>query len=545
MTVHPTTHSMSSKQTATSPKSVGLTRRALSTSPACVGQKTPPNPCHVRTRTSLEWRSFLARAIGNLQMIFWDLVFHFSYRKFYIPHHPHSLKWKTSGSLYACTTESVKGSVAILEPAIQRASPQLKIFDPLFRVGTSRPQRMHNGLPLSLLDFLLVTAMLLVTPGDEWLNVKRTNPSESIPDSSHRSFPSVPSDTEPLLPTSEATPAIERWRSAIPVGGTEGTNRSQCGESSDGQTSSSPSTSRLSFHTDTQLVTQHSTYPSGQGPFSTYSTSSLSLASHAQLGRRRTRELPVPPLPSHGPSGRNPPSASSYGARLSYIPHGGNRLDELPPIPPLPGSSSGSQHDPRSTIISSASLFSHGTTDSPTSIHSRSLPIPPTPSSPKPRLPLLPLISAPNSAVITSPISPLPLPGPVPSATRRSQLLRSRSHAHLRNTVPYPNSPHDHKPLAKAPPNYTASTHDLPPPLPITSHGPIQREAISRTLSIRTTGVTPVLSAGSASAGAASADTSLAFEEVDPYDLPPAYSSLDATRSQLLRLRAANGDVRS
>ncbi|KAH9017557.1 hypothetical protein EDB84DRAFT_1521582, partial [Lactarius hengduanensis] len=74
-----------------------------------------------------------------------------SYRKFYIPHHRHSLRWKRSGVHYACTTETVKGPVAVLEPAMQRAPPQLKILDPLFRLGSSKPQRMHNGLPLSLL----------------------------------------------------------------------------------------------------------------------------------------------------------------------------------------------------------------------------------------------------------------------------------------------------------------------------------------------------------------------------------------------------------
>jgi hypothetical protein len=51
--------------------------------------------------------------------------------------------------------------------------PQLKILDPLFRVGTSRPQRMHNGIALSLLDFLLMAAMLLLTPNDEWMNMTR------------------------------------------------------------------------------------------------------------------------------------------------------------------------------------------------------------------------------------------------------------------------------------------------------------------------------------------------------------------------------------
>jgi hypothetical protein len=66
--------------------------------------------------------------------------------------------------------------------------PQLKILDPLFRVGSSRPQRMHNGLALSLLDFLLMTAMILLTPNDEWTNVTRANTSESVADSQGTHF---------------------------------------------------------------------------------------------------------------------------------------------------------------------------------------------------------------------------------------------------------------------------------------------------------------------------------------------------------------------
>ncbi|KAH9007991.1 hypothetical protein EDB84DRAFT_1552453, partial [Lactarius hengduanensis] len=70
-----------------------------------------------------------------------------SYRKIYIPHHRHSLRWKRSRVHYACTTEIVKGPVAVLEPAMQRAPPQLKILDPLFAWVPTSPQSMHNGLP--------------------------------------------------------------------------------------------------------------------------------------------------------------------------------------------------------------------------------------------------------------------------------------------------------------------------------------------------------------------------------------------------------------
>lgn len=399
---------------------------------------------------------------------------------------------------------------------------------------------MHNGIALSLLDFLLVTAMLLLTPNDEWMNVTRTSPSELVPDSGPQydsSYSHEPPDVKPILITSESTPAIERWRSVKPPQVVED-NQSECGESSDGQTSLSRATSRLSFHTETQ-----SNVP-GQGVFATRSDSSLSLASHALTFPRsrhgRTRELPVPPMPlPHGPSFvPGPPSASSYVSHVSHLPHGQHSQDEPPPIPPLPSSSTSSpSHDVRSSVINPTSVFPRHIAGSPTSIHSRSLPIPPTPSGSKTRLPLLPPISPADS----SPISPIStLPGPVPPLPHRPSLLRTSSYTHLRNApVHYPDSPSDFKPRVKAPPNYTTST-PIRPPLPVSAHTSIQRGAMSLSLRIRTTDVAPVLRAASASA--ASADTSFASEEPDPFDMPPAYSVLDMGHSPS-QLQIVNGDM--
>ncbi|KAI0249610.1 hypothetical protein BJV78DRAFT_655071 [Lactifluus subvellereus] len=443
-----------------------------------------------------------------------------SYRKFYIPHHQPSLRWRRSGPHYICTTETVKGPVAILEPAMQREFPQLKILDPLFRLGSSRPQRMHNGLPLSLLDFLLVTAMLLVTPADEWMNVTRTNPSEPPPDASYlpsgtslgnlqssdtRPFndtlPSKTPDVEDPLHTSKATPAIERWRSNIPVRAMED-NLSHYEESIDGRSSStaSRSTSRLSSHIDMQSATQHSSNVSAQEVYSTQSCSSVSLVSRT--------------LSSSHPARRRTPS--SHISRISYMTHG--RV---------------SQEDPRPPVINPTSVPSRLVTASPTSsIHTRSLPIPPTPSRPKVRLPSLP---APRSAVALIP--PSRLPEPIPSVPQHPLLSRSRSYTHLQNASAYSELPHDYVSPTKAPPNYDASAHDRPP-LPTSAHVATQRAVASRSLSIRTANVAPAPSAASASTS--STVTSLASEEGDPYDMPPAYSALDMARSPL-RLRVVNG----
>ena len=575
---------MLSIQTITSPKSVGPTPKASSTSLACAGRWIPTNRCRVRTRILPEWKSHSERASGDLRTSSWDTptalfrgrsflfvilrycrllypsFLYVSYRKFYIPHHKHSLKWKLSGAQYAvrasmdhniqpptrpymlfrpfqCTTETVRGPVAILEPGMQRAPPQLKILDPLFRVGSSRPQRMHNGLALSLLDFLLVTAMILLTPNDEWTNVTRTNPSESVADSGHSSYNTLSSDPlGPLLHnTSEATPEIELWRSAIPTRVVE-EDQSQCGESSDG--SSSRATSRLSFRTDIQSTTQHSTYPSGQGVFPTRSDSSLSLPSHSrsfsQHGRRRTRELPMPPMPPF--LGHNPPSATSIESPVTSLPHGQQSQNAPPPIPPLPTALSASlpPHDLRLSVLSPISVSSRSVAASPTSsIHSRSLPTPPTS---KPPLGLLPLIS-PNSAVAATTMSPVS--EPAPPLPRHPTLQRAHSHSRLRDSSPYPSSPHDHKPLVKGPPHYAANAH-ISPPLPISAHTSVLSDVMDPSLNIRTTNVPPRLCTRSATTP--SADTSLTSG--DPYDMPPAYSSLDIARSSL-RLRTVNGDAGS
>ena len=394
---------------------------------------------------------------------------------------------------------------------------------------------MHNGIALSLLDFLLVTAMLLLTPNDEWMNVTRPSQSKLDPDSGSpydSSFSHEPSDMKPILLASESAPAIERWRSTKSSRVVDD-NRSDCGESSDDETTLSRATSRLSFHTETQSTAQHSTYPSEQGVYATRSDSSLSLAmTFPRSGRGRTRELPVPPIPHpYGPSG--PSSASSYVSHVAHLPPS---QDQPPPIPFLLGSSSTPPppHDVRPHVINSSSVFSRHVAGSPTSIHSRSLPIPPTPSASKPRLPLLPPASPADSASI-SPISALPSP-----VQRRPSLSRTYSHSHLRSaTTSYPDSPHNFMPQVKAPPNYTASTPSSPP-LPISARTSVQRGGMSLSLSIRTTDVAPMLR--SAPASNISSDTSFASGEPDPFDMPPAYSVLDAARSST-QLQTVNGEM--
>ncbi|PBK95444.1 hypothetical protein ARMGADRAFT_1164018 [Armillaria gallica] len=89
-------------------------------------------------------------------------------RKFNIPGYPRSLKWKAVGSCYWCISPSVNGPIATLDPAVGSVPPRLKIFETLHDKYDARSTIMHHGVSLLLLDYLVLTALLLVTDAQEW-----------------------------------------------------------------------------------------------------------------------------------------------------------------------------------------------------------------------------------------------------------------------------------------------------------------------------------------------------------------------------------------
>ncbi|KAF8637434.1 hypothetical protein AX17_002820 [Amanita inopinata Kibby_2008] len=96
-------------------------------------------------------------------------------RKFAIPNYSQNLKWRRVGSAYWCTTTSVKGPVAILDPAIASIPAQLLIFETLHDRYDARPMLDHQGVSILLLDYLLVTSLFLVTDIQDWLSIKKEN----------------------------------------------------------------------------------------------------------------------------------------------------------------------------------------------------------------------------------------------------------------------------------------------------------------------------------------------------------------------------------
>ncbi|KAF9264183.1 hypothetical protein L218DRAFT_998918 [Marasmius fiardii PR-910] len=117
----------------------------------------------------------------------------YSPRKFHIPGYSHPLKWKAVGSSFWCVAASAKGPIAILEPAGDSVTPKLKIFETLHDKYDTRPMAVHRGVSLLLLDYVLVSALLLVTDSQEWTNLRNsegesssspTDPRQSISGSS-------------------------------------------------------------------------------------------------------------------------------------------------------------------------------------------------------------------------------------------------------------------------------------------------------------------------------------------------------------------------
>ncbi|KAG7098471.1 hypothetical protein E1B28_000415 [Marasmius oreades] len=111
-----------------------------------------------------------------------------SARKFYIPGYSHPLKWKAVGSSFECVAASAKGPIAILD-LVDPLSPKLMIFETLHDKHDTRPMNVHRGVSLLLLDYLLVSALLLVTDSQEWTNLRKSEgESSSSPLQARRSL---------------------------------------------------------------------------------------------------------------------------------------------------------------------------------------------------------------------------------------------------------------------------------------------------------------------------------------------------------------------
>lgn len=89
-------------------------------------------------------------------------------RKFRIPGHSHSLKWRRVQGVFQCTT-SAGAPVAVFEPAIITAPARLNVFvATLSGLPAPPPQVQADGISATLVDYLLVTALLLLIHPEDW-----------------------------------------------------------------------------------------------------------------------------------------------------------------------------------------------------------------------------------------------------------------------------------------------------------------------------------------------------------------------------------------
>ncbi|KAJ8515585.1 hypothetical protein ONZ45_g7000 [Pleurotus djamor] len=81
--------------------------------------------------------------------------------------------WKKVGNCYWCTAPSCKGPIAVLDPHVENVPPRLRIYETLHDKYDDSGLAVHSGVSILLMDYVLVTAILLVTDIQEWMVVQK------------------------------------------------------------------------------------------------------------------------------------------------------------------------------------------------------------------------------------------------------------------------------------------------------------------------------------------------------------------------------------
>lgn len=429
-----------------------------------------------------------------------------------------------------CTTQTVKGPVAVLEPTTGLSGPELRIYHPVFDPHAPNTQRMHAAVPLSVLDFLLVTSMLLLTESDEWTNISRAPAPDIAPDPAPSNSDSVAGGLDYLQSAMPAVPPLPTPVRANTFHGSPARNRSTTSLASgpsagsgiverwranvaprpptpdDAARSGSPGTSQSQSKRASRSSAE-SERPRPPSPlthrFSMRSIASGSGRPHTSHGvSPSVRDLPVPPVPQIPPLAYEPGGPLGPPARVtttqqmlarSPSPATSQQSGSLHATPPPQGQTTIQQQlssspalgawEPQASPVSPA--FAERTISSrsyPPSSSGSSTPYPSTPSRalPQPPLPLPPvpasqpidrqMSKSPGFAgsVRRQPSTPLPSS---PSPSNLSGMSASRGQdIDLRRTT-----------LFKAPPGYATAHTDEPVPVsvPATPDLPAAVEGLS------------------------------------------------------------------
>lgn len=254
--------------------------------------------------------------------------------------------------LQQCTSASVKGPIATFDPAVESVPPRLKIYETLHDKYDARPLLVHGGVSIVLLDYLLVTSLLLVTDVQEWMVVKKYEAYENPVSGAATST----TDNDEPPKSSTISTSASQWRKII------------YGEPLFPKLSpESASPSCSAPHTPTsadqmaKIVYGDPLYPTLRTPSPDMSTSE----SDDDDSPWPSRDMPTPSAES-----LFYPLTNSSAPSHTYLDPSFYDQKALPPVPPIPsryrsGSSRG--HNPSSSTPNSATSFQRP----------RELPVPP------------------------------------------------------------------------------------------------------------------------------------------------------------------------
>ena len=74
-----------------------------------------------------------------------------------------------------CNSTPVKGPIAVFNPPIDQIPARLSVYETLHDERKAVPMLLHQGVSIFLLDYLLITAILLVSNPQEWILVQSTS----------------------------------------------------------------------------------------------------------------------------------------------------------------------------------------------------------------------------------------------------------------------------------------------------------------------------------------------------------------------------------
>ncbi|KAF8520364.1 hypothetical protein BU17DRAFT_88953 [Hysterangium stoloniferum] len=150
---------------------------------------------------------------------FCKLISRCSSRKFRIPGHSGALKWRRVQGVFQCVTSSGT-PVAVFEPPILTARARMHVFVPTL----SGLPEIHSGVSSVLVDYLIVTVLLLITHPEDWHGFAPSPVSHPVdlPSLTQLQIPytrpsTASTPSSPLSPSSPSTSDTSYYTSSTPV----------------------------------------------------------------------------------------------------------------------------------------------------------------------------------------------------------------------------------------------------------------------------------------------------------------------------------------